>query len=119
MSLNEQKLWTDLGPVDSFPLGKPIPGRIEDEEVLVVNLDGKFHVFERKCPHQSRYLDECQIREGRIHCIYHMVTFSLDDGHIIDDGGYIGLPDLIIYRTKIQDDRLWASPAGQNPKEVI
>ena len=107
---NSQDKWTDLGPLDSFKPGKPIPGRIGSEEILAINLKGEYFVFERKCPHQSRYLDESEFRQKQIHCRYHLVSFSLEDGSIINNGGYIGLPDLRIFPVKVEKGHLWTAP---------
>lgn len=107
MSVNEK--WNDIGAVEDFSEGKICPAKAGDEDVLVYHSDGVWRAFERRCPHQSRFMDNAEVKGEELHCEFHAVSFDLNTGSKIMDGGYIGLPDLRVYPIRIVKDRVEVS----------
>ncbi len=102
-------MWVDIGEEKDFSKTSKTPKVIDGEEILVLFHKGKWHAIERKCPHQSRPLDEARLKDGRLKCIYHALEFDLDTGEITFDGGYIGLPPLRVYPVKVEKNHIWVN----------
>lgn len=98
--------WHRAGAVSDFAPEVLTPLTVDNFQILAVNHKGRFYAFERLCPHQSRPLDEGEIKDGVLHCRYHSVSFNLDDGAVLDDGGFIGLPNLVICPVRLEGNQV-------------
>ncbi len=72
-----------LGVAD-LPKGAKKTVRIGDTEILLLNLDGTVVGVEAKCPHAGAPLEQGAVCNGRLVCPWHMGTFSLPGGSLIE-----------------------------------
>ena len=57
--------------------------KIDQHQLLLVQIEGEPHLVEGLCPHRGHPLDPVSIRGGVIECILHHYQFSLKDGSLI------------------------------------
>jgi 3-phenylpropionate/trans-cinnamate dioxygenase ferredoxin component len=74
----------DLCAVDEVPPGTMKLCEVEDELVLVVNLDGRFHATQGVCSHQYFELDKGFLTGDSITCALHLSRFDLETGDALD-----------------------------------
>jgi len=68
---------------------------------------GHFFVFESRCPHVGQPLDLAKVERNELTCNWHNMVFKLEDGEIIYDSGFIGIPKLKVFKVKIENDMVW------------
>ena len=104
----------DLCAADEVPPGTMKMCDAEDEMILVVNLDGRFHATQGVCSHQYFELDRGALTGDSVMCTLHMSRFSLLDGEVIDPPAEL---PLAIYQVVVEGGRVLIDlPAG--PLEV-
>jgi nitrite reductase/ring-hydroxylating ferredoxin subunit len=64
------RLWD--GEMESMSVGAT--------EILILKLDGQFHAYEARCPHQGTALTEGELEDGVITCRAHHWQFNATDG---------------------------------------
>ena len=74
----------DLCAVDEVPLRTMKLCEVEEELVLVVNLDGRFHATQGVCSHQYFELDKGFLTGDSITCALHLSRFDLESGEALD-----------------------------------
>jgi len=82
--------WQALGPLDEFPLGRPVRKLAGDVPVFVLRRGGIISdvtVLSNRCPHLSAPLHEGELSEVggevRITCPWHASVFRLRDGGVV------------------------------------
>lgn len=76
---------------------------LRGEEILVVNLDGRFYCLEGRCSHAGAPLDEGDLEGEVLTCPWHYSQFNVPDGSVLR--GPAKNP-LRVYRTEIKDGLL-------------
>ena len=89
------------------------------EKLLVLRHQGKLSAFQSKCPHAGGPLEKGAICNGRLICPWHMGTFRISDGRLIEPPA---MNSLEIYPLRIEDSKVFVtlpSPktAGQEKKK--
>lgn len=112
MSINLNESWICLGEVSQYPIGEKVEKTIDDKRVFIYRNEDVFYAFEENCPHQRRTLKTAVIKGEIIKCIWHEMLFNLDDGSVLDDSNYSGIPPLKVYKTKIENDLLYLEKNG-------
>ena len=74
----------DLCAVDEVPQRTMKLCEVEEELVLVVNLDGRFHATQGVCSHQYFELDKGFLTGDSITCALHLSRFDLESGEALD-----------------------------------
>ena len=59
--------------------------RIEGEEWVLIQDEGKVHLIQNRCPHLGAPLSQATQAEGELRCPRHGMTFSLMTGHCLSD----------------------------------
>jgi nitrite reductase/ring-hydroxylating ferredoxin subunit len=59
----------------------------EDDEVLVLNIDGAHYAIDNVCPHAGAALERGTVVDGVLFCPLHHWGFCLSTGQVIDGGG--------------------------------
>ena len=57
----------------------------DDEEVLVLNVDGSIHALSNICPHQGAALERGPVAGNILYCPLHHWGFALTTGIYVDD----------------------------------
>jgi 3-phenylpropionate/trans-cinnamate dioxygenase ferredoxin subunit len=104
----------DLCAVDEVPPGTMKLCEVEDEMVLLVNLDGRFHATQGVCSHQYFELDKGFLTGDSITCALHLSRFSLKTGDSLDPPAEL---PLAVYPVAVEGGRVLIEvPSG--PLEV-
>ncbi len=87
---------------------------VDDEMVLVVNLDGRFHATQGVCSHQYFELDNGFLTGDAVTCALHLSRFELATGDALDPPAEL---PLAVYPVVVEGGRVLIDvPAG--PLEV-
>ena len=93
----------DLCAADDVPSGTMKLCEVEDELVLVVNLDGRFHATQGVCSHQYFELDKGFLTGDSITCALHLSRFELATGEALDPPAEL---PLAVYSVVVEDGRV-------------
>lgn len=71
---NETELDSMLGGRHSIPI------QLNNKDLVLLRHNNKFHVVNRKCPHQGKELTYAKCEDGKIVCPWHHYAFDLKNG---------------------------------------
>lgn len=54
--------------------------KIDQHNLLLLQVDGELHLIESRCPHRGHPLSEADIHAGKIQCPLHGYSFELASG---------------------------------------
>jgi 3-phenylpropionate/trans-cinnamate dioxygenase ferredoxin subunit len=77
---------------------------VEDEQVLLVNLDGTIHAMQGVCSHEEYELDQGFLFGDSLTCSLHGSRFSVVTGEALDPPAE---QSLVRYPVSIVDDWIW------------
>ncbi len=83
---------------------------------LLVRLDGMVHALEAECPHARAPLAEGAVCNGRLVCPWHMGTFRVADGALVEPPAMRGLQR---YAVRIDGDAVLVDPAPLDPAPAL
>ena len=90
------------------------------KKVLVLRHQGKLSVFQSKCPHAGGPLEKGAICNGRLICPWHMGTFRISDGRLIEPPA---MDSLETYPLRIEDSKVFVAlpppKAAVQRKEIL
>jgi apoptosis-inducing factor 3 len=89
--------------VKSLPQGSKKCVKIGDAEILLIHLEIGIAAVESKCPHAGAELIEGAVCNGRLVCPWHMATFELPTGRLIEPPA---MKSLKTYSARIDGDRI-------------
>jgi 3-phenylpropionate/trans-cinnamate dioxygenase ferredoxin subunit len=104
----------DLCAADEVPPGTMKLCEVEDELVLVVNLNGRFHATQGVCSHQYFELDKGFLTGDSITCALHLSRFDLETGDALDPPAEL---PLVVYPVVVEDGRVLIE-VSDGPLEV-
>jgi nitrite reductase/ring-hydroxylating ferredoxin subunit/uncharacterized membrane protein len=83
--------WTRVAAVDEV---SDAPRRVLAGEtpVMVLRHRGEVSALDGRCPHRGAPMDEGEIRDGCITCLWHGSIFRLDDGALVQGPSTVPLP---------------------------
>ena len=93
-------MYVKLCSVQDVPLGGMRQFDLKDEEILVVNLDGKFYGLEARCSHAGAPLAEGEMDGDILVCPWHHSRFSVIDGSVVTSPARVPLK---VYRCLVKD----------------
>jgi nitrite reductase/ring-hydroxylating ferredoxin subunit len=73
---------------------------VAGQEILLINIKGKFFAVENECPHQGSPMNAAVIKDGTISCPRHGYRFSLENGACSDYPEYT----LKVYPVTVEGD---------------
>jgi len=76
------------------------------EKILVLRHQGKLSAFQSKCPHAGGPLEKGAICNGRLICPWHMGTFRISDGRLIEPPA---MNSLETYPLRIEDSKVFVT----------
>jgi 3-phenylpropionate/trans-cinnamate dioxygenase ferredoxin subunit len=83
--------------------GKMIGVKTAGKEILIANLDGKYHAADNICPHMGCKLSGGIIKDGNVICPCHKSVFELKTGNLIDGPAK---KSLAVYKTRIENGQI-------------
>ena len=104
----------DLCAVDEVQPGTMKLCEVEEELVLVVNLDGRFHATQGVCSHQYFELDKGFLTGDSITCALHLSRFDLESGEALDPPAEL---PLAVYPVLVEGGRILIE-VPEGPLEV-
>ena len=57
--------------------------KIDQHNLLLVQIDGQLHLIESQCPHRGHPLTESDIHNNRLRCPLHGYEFSIESGKLL------------------------------------
>lgn len=77
--------------------------KVEDHEILVVNVEGEFYAFENQCPHMGYPLYLGTLEGNVLTCGFHYAKFDVSNGRSI---GSVTQEPLRKFKVKIQNSSI-------------
>jgi nitrite reductase/ring-hydroxylating ferredoxin subunit len=99
-----QSRYVAVGPTGAVQAGQMREFVVEDLEILVVNLDGSFHAFANRCPHQGGPLSKGRLEDGVMICPWHLWRFDARTGRPHFPEGYTGVAR---YPVKVENGQIF------------
>ena len=87
----------------------------QDTEILMLHHEGSVLAFEAKCPHAGAPLEKGAVCNGRLVCPWHMGTFALPTGALVEPPA---LRALKTYAVRVEGEDIFVDPAGI-PHEIV
>jgi len=83
--------------------------KVEDLEVVVANVDGRFCAFGNICPHEGGPLAEGELEGNVVTCPWHFTRFDVFTGEVID-----GVTDepIPVYAVRVEGDEVRVEAPG-------
>jgi 3-phenylpropionate/trans-cinnamate dioxygenase ferredoxin subunit len=80
--------WIDVAPESEFPAGTRRVVDVDDVDVIVFNIDGRFHAIEDVCTHDYASLDDGELEGEEIICPRHQARFNVRTGEALTAPAY-------------------------------
>ena len=78
-----------------------------ETEILLARSGGRLHAVAARCPHAKAPLVQGAVCAGRVVCPWHMASFDLADGSLIEPPAMRGLDT---YAIEVRGPELWVDP---------
>ena len=75
--------FTKVAKTSEIPVGKMKMVKIKDKEILIANVNGKFHAISNPCTHKGGSLSEGSLVGNIVTCPLHGSTFDVTTGKSI------------------------------------
>ena len=95
--------------ISDLPPGAMKLIKVEDLEVAVANVDGRFCAFGNICPHEGGPLVEGELEGNIVICPWHFTQFDVFTGEVID-----GVTDepIPVYAVRVEGDEVRVEAPG-------
>jgi len=87
-----------VAETSEIPAGKMKMVKVEEKEILVVNVDGKYYAIANKCTHRGGDLSKGSLNGNIITCPVHGARFDVTTGKAISG------PKIMFFKSKTQDE---------------
>lgn len=94
-----------VGKTSEIPPGKMIKASIDGRDILVANVDGKFHATDDSCTHSGASLSEGKLEGCTITCGWHGAQFNCETGSLEKFPAKIR--DLTSYKVVVESDSVF------------
>ena len=92
-----------VGRVDDVPPGTMTMVQVDLANILVVNLDGRFHAMQGTCTHEYFELDRGFLTGDAITCALHLSRFDLATGEALDPPAEL---PLAVYPVSVEEGEI-------------
>jgi nitrite reductase/ring-hydroxylating ferredoxin subunit len=92
---SDSSAWLEVANVDEIPLGTMKHVEVNDREIAIANVNGKFYAIDDRCGHASARLSSGGLRGNIVTCPMHGAQFDVTTGKKLSEprlGGSI--PDM-------------------------
>ena len=72
--------WLEVANVDEIPLGTMKHVEVNDREIAIANVNGKFYAIDDRCGHASARLSSGGLRGNIVTCPLHGAQFDVTSG---------------------------------------
>ncbi len=72
--------WLEVANVDEIPLGTMKHVEVNNREIAIANVNGKFYAIDDRCGHASARLSSGGLRENVVTCPLHGAQFDVTTG---------------------------------------
>jgi 3-phenylpropionate/trans-cinnamate dioxygenase ferredoxin subunit len=72
-----------VASIDDLPEGTMKKYHVEDKEVLIAKVEGKYYATQNKCPHFGGDLSKGKLEGSTVTCPRHGSQFNLTDGGVV------------------------------------
>ena len=80
--------WVTVGPIEQLPPGERRVVNVDETQIIVVNLDGRYYAIEDICTHDGGKLTGGTIEGDQIICPRHGARFCLRTGSALSAPAY-------------------------------
>ena len=101
--MSREPCFVAVGPASTVQAGQMREFVVDVVEIVVVNLDGAFHAFANRCPHQGGPLSKGRLEDGVMICPWHLWRFDAVTGRPHFPEGYTGVAR---YPVKVEDGQI-------------
>jgi nitrite reductase/ring-hydroxylating ferredoxin subunit len=105
--------YVSVAGVSDVPPGQMKTFKAQGKEVLLVNLDGKFHALNNKCPHAHFPLGNGKLSGCVVTCPMHHAQFNVETGKNLEDAKVLFIKmkvkDASCYSVKVEGDNVLVS----------
>jgi 3-phenylpropionate/trans-cinnamate dioxygenase ferredoxin component len=116
--------YTEIGKINDIAEGAMKRITIDDKEILMARVDGKYYAAAGRCPHMKGLLAKGKLKETVVTCSVHGSQFDLRNGKVVrwvEGSGFMSLmgrlmsaigmaakkeKPLAIYEVKVDEDRV-------------
>ena len=98
--LRARAKYVRIAETQEIPKNKMKVFKVEDQEILVVNVEGKFYAVSNRCPHMNYPLYLRSLKGKIITCGFHYAKFDITTGKALSPPAH---EPLKTFKTKIQD----------------
>ncbi|MPZ48614.1 MAG: Rieske 2Fe-2S domain-containing protein [Dehalococcoidia bacterium] len=90
-----------VGRVADFPQGYVRGFKLQDEEVAVVQVDGRFYAFSNACTHEDVDLADSMLNGVELACVFHGSVFNVETGKALAGPAY---KPLALYSVRVEGE---------------
>jgi toluene monooxygenase system ferredoxin subunit len=113
VSVDDDDRWVKAVELDDLWEGELMPVTVDDEEVIVVHLEGgHISAFLSSCPHQGTSLAEGYLEDDKLVCSAHLWEFDARSGTGVNPENTC----LAKRQVRIEDDAVWI---GRSAGEAV
>ena len=84
-----------------IPTSKMLAVKIQDKDLLICNVDGKFYALDRKCTHMGGDLSKGTLEGNVVTCPRHHTKFDVTTGKVISH------PKMPLIHPKAKDEKTY------------
>ena len=96
--------WIDIATVDELATGEMKTFDIDDEPLLLINLNGAYHVIQDICTHDGAELAGGDIEGNEIICPRHGAHFCIETGEATCPPAY---EPISTYKVNVEQGKVW------------
>jgi nitrite reductase/ring-hydroxylating ferredoxin subunit len=105
--------YVSVAVVSDIPPGQMKTFKAQGKEVLLANVDGKFHALNNKCPHAHFPLGKGKLSGCTVTCPMHHAQFNVETGKNLEDAKVLFIKmkvkDAGCYSVKVEGDNVLVS----------
>ena len=90
-----------VAEISQIPIGKMELFKVEDKNILICNLNGKFYAMDGKCTHRGGDLSKGNLEGNVVTCPRHHSKFDVTTGKVISH------PKVPLLHPKIKDEKTY------------
>jgi len=99
-----------VAKTSEIPIGKMKAIKLDDKEVLIANIEGKYYAIGNKCTHKGGDLSKGKLENNIVTCPIHGAKFDLTTGKVVSGpklGPFKGrADDEPVYEVKVEDNEI-------------